>query len=232
MNNKLVSKTILVIDPDKNNYQHIKNELSKRYKKILWAQNATDGMNTLIREVVDLVILELSLPDKDGMNIIEYIRSFNNKMSIIILSKRTLIEDKILALDIGANDYMTKPYSIYELISRIKKEFRYFEIEEEYNLTNGPLTIDYVGKNVYMNNKLIHLTNFEYKILYYLATNINKTISYQELIDYVWGKNGQDANALRVFVAGLRKKISSNPSNAKKLIQTKVGMGYRMNTIN
>lgn len=231
MNNNFNNKTILIIDPDKNNYHFLKNELSKRFGKILWAQNATDGMNALIRDVVDLVILELSLPDKDGMNVIEYIRSFNNKMSIIILSKRTLVEDKILAIDMGANDYLTKPYSIYELISRIRKEFRYYLVEEEYNLINGPLKIDYVGKNVYMDNKLIHLTNFEYKILYYLATNIDKTISYQELINYVWGTNGQDANALRVFVAGLRKKISSNNSNSKKLIQTKVGMGYRMNSI-
>lgn len=230
MSDKVINKTILIIDPDKENYHYLRNELLKKYKKVLYAQNSMDGVNTCIREVVDLVILELNLPDKDGMNVIEYIRSFNNRIAIIVLSKRTLVEDKILAIDAGANDYMTKPYSIYELIARVKKEFRYYTDEEEHLLTNGPLTIDYIGKNVSINGKEIHLTNFEYKILYYLASHIGKTISYQELIDYVWGKDGQDTNALRVFVAGLRKKISSS-NNSKKLIQTCVGMGYRMNLI-
>lgn len=227
---EIKNKTILIIDPDRNNYNLIKNELSKSYKKILYAQNSMDGVNICIREVVDLIILELNLPDKDGMNVIEYIRSFNNRVSIIVLSKRNLVEDKILAIDSGANDYLSKPYSIYELIARVKKEFRYYNDEDNHVLINGPLTIDYAGKSVSVNGKLIHLTNFEYKIIYYLGTHIDKTVSYSDIIDYVWGKNGQDANALRVFVAGLRRKICTD-NLSKKLIQTYVNMGYRMNSI-
>lgn len=227
---KKVNKSILIVDSDRVNQLQLKDFLSSYYETIITCQTAIDAMNICVRDIIDLIILDLNLKDKDGMSVIEYIRSFNNKIAIIVLSKRSTVEDKILALESGANDYMTKPYSNFELLSRMRKEFRYYSDEDDHVLTNGPLTIDYEGKNVFVNGKLIHLTNFEYKVLYLLATNLNKTMSYQEIIDYVWGKNGQDINALRVFVAGLRKKINQGKIT-KFLIQTCVGVGYRMNIL-
>lgn len=223
-------KTILIIDEDKINQNHLKNTLGERGYKVFAVDNAQEGVDFCIKNLVDLIILDLNLPDKDGMSVIEFLRSFNNKISIIVLTKRSNIEDKVLALDAGANDYMVKPYSFLELLARIKKEFRYKKEEDEHLLTNGPLTIDYGGKMVFVNGKEVHLTNFEYKILLILATNIGKTVSYDSLINAVWGTNGQDQNGLRVFMAGIRKKIEKDKST-KKIIRTCVGMGYRMDII-
>ncbi len=223
-------KTILIIDEDKINQNHLKNTLGERGYKVFVVDNAQEGVDFCIKNLVDLIILDLNLPDKDGMSVIEFLRSFNNKISIIVLTKRSNIEDKVLALDAGANDYMVKPYSFLELLARIKKEFRYKKEEDEHLLTNGPLTIDYGGKMVFVNGKEVHLTNFEYKILLILASNIGKTVSYDSLINAVWGTNGQDQNGLRVFMAGIRKKIEKDKST-KKIIRTCVGMGYRMDII-
>ncbi len=223
-------KTILIIDEDKINQNHLKNTLGERGYKVFAVDNAQEGVDFFFFFLVDLIILDLNLPDRDGMSVIEFLRSFNNKISIIVLTKRSNIEDKVLALDAGANDYMVKPYSFLELLARIKKEFRYKKEEDEHLLTNGPLTIDYGGKMVFVNGKEVHLTNFEYKILLILATNIGKTVSYDSLINAVWGTNGQDQNGLRVFMAGIRKKIEKDKST-KKIIRTCVGMGYRMDII-
>ena len=227
---KLFNKTILIIDEDKMNQVHLKNGLSERGLKVFAVDNAQEGIDFVIKNLVDLIILDLNLPDRDGMSVIEFLRSFNNVISIIVLTKRSNIDDKVLALDAGANDYMVKPYSFLELFARVKKEFRYKKDLDEHILTNGPLSIDYGSKMVFVNGKEVHLTNFEYKILLILATNIGKTVSYESLINAVWGKDGQDQNGLRVFVAGIRKKIEKDKS-LQKMIRTCVGIGYRMDII-
>ena len=227
---KLFNKTILIIDEDKMNQVHLKNGLSERGLKVFAVDNAQEGIDFVIKNLVDLIILDLNLPDRDGMSVIEFLRSFNNVISIIVLTKRSNIDDKVLALDAGANDYMVKPYSFLELFARVKKEFRYKKDLDEHILTNGPLSIDYGSKMVFVNGKEVHLTNFEYKILLILATNIGKTVSYESLINAVWGKDGQDQNGLRVFMAGIRKKIEKDKS-LQKMIRTCVGIGYRMDII-
>ncbi len=227
---KQSNKTILVIDEDKINQVHLRGALGERGFHVFAVDNAQEGVDFCIKNIVDLVVLDLNLPDRDGMSVIEFLRSFNNKISIIVLTKRSSIDDKVLALDAGANDYMTKPYNFLELLARIKKEFRYKKEEDEHLLTNGPLTIDYGGKTVYVNGKQVHLTNFEYKILLILATNIGRTCSYESLIDAVWGTNGQDQNGLRVFMAGIRKKICVDEAS-KNILRTCVGMGYRMDYV-
>ena len=227
---KLFNKTILIIDDDKMNQAHLKSGLGERGFKVFAVDSAQEGIDFVIKNLVDLIILDLNLPDRDGMSVIEFLRSFNNVISIIVLTKRSNIDDKVLALDAGANDYMVKPYSFLELLARVKKEFRYKKDLDEHILTNGPLSIDYGAKMVFVNGKEVHLTNFEYKILLILATNIGKTVSYESLINAVWGKDGQDQNGLRVFMAGIRKKIEKDKS-LQKIIRTCVGIGYRMDII-
>ncbi len=227
---KLFNKTILIIDEDKANQVYLKNGLSERGFKVYATDSAQEGIDFVIKNLVDLIILDLNLPDKDGMSVIEFLRSFTNIISIIVLTKRNNIDDKVLALDAGANDYMVKPYNFLELLARVKKEFRYKKDLDEHILTNGPLSIDYGSKMVFVNGKEVHLTNFEYKILLILATNIGKTVSYESLINAVWGKDGQDQNGLRVFMAGIRKKIEKDKS-LRKMIRTCVGIGYRMDII-
>ncbi len=222
------TQTILLIDEDKESLNYLKNELTNRKYKVLSATTAQEGIDFTIKAIVDLIILDLNLPDKDGLAVIEFIRSFNNNVPMIVLTKRNSIDDKVMALDSGANDYVTKPYNLFELLARIRKEFRYLKEEEEHLITNGPLVIDYGDKVVYVNGKEVHLTNFEYKILLILAENLGRTVSYKDLINGVWGStSGQDQNGLRVFVAGIRKKIEKDLTT-RKLIRTCVGHGYRM----
>lgn len=222
------TQTILLIDEDKESLNYLKNELTNRKYKVLSVTTAQEGIDFTIKAIVDLIILDLNLPDKDGLAVIEFIRSFNNNVPMIVLTKRNSIDDKVMALDSGANDYITKPYNLFELLARIRKEFRYLKEEEEHLITNGPLVIDYGDKVVYVNGKEVHLTNFEYKILLILAQNLGRTVSYKDLINGVWGStSGQDQNGLRVFVAGIRKKIEKDLTT-RKLIRTCVGHGYRM----
>lgn len=225
--NKRKPKTILIIDSDKAMQKALSNALEEKGFNCFVSDTAQEGIDYCIKDIIDLVILELSLKDRDGMSVIEFLRTFNNKISIIVLSKRSSIDDKVLALESGANDYMTKPFSFLELLARIKKEFRYKYEDDGHIITNGPLQIDYEAKSVYVNGKEVHLTNFEYKILLLLAQNLGKTVDYEEIISTIWGVGGQDQNGLRVFMAGIRKKIAKDEKSAK-LIKTCVGMGYRM----
>lgn len=224
------NKCILIVDEDKT-YQHgLKNELSNRGFEVFLASSAQEGIDYCIKKVIDLIILELNLSDHDGMWYIENLRSFNNQIPIIVVTKRGSIEDKVLALDAGANDYLVKPFNFLELLARMRKEFRYLKKEDEHTITNGPLEIDYNGKVVYLNGKEVHLTNFEYKILLILASNMGKVVSYNELISQVWGVDGQDQNGLRVFMAGIRRKVEKD-KNSKGIIATAVNQGYKMNVI-
>lgn len=225
--NKRKAKTILIIDGDKNIQKALTEGLSEKGFTCCCCDSAQEGIDFCIKDIIDLVILELNLKDRDGMSVIDFLRTFNNKISIIVLSKRNSVSDKVLALEAGANDYVTKPFSFLELVARINKEFRYKFEDDEHIISNGPLQIDYEAKSVFVNGKEVHLTNFEYKILLLLAQNLGKTVDYEEIIGSVWGDGTQDQNGLRVFVAGIRKKIEKD-ANSKELIKTCVGMGYRM----
>ena len=224
------NKVILVVESDRIWETRIRNYLKEHGYKCSCVETAQEAIDFCIKNVVDLVVLELNLPDKDGIYFIQTIRTFNNNLPIIVVTSRNLIETKILALDAGANDYMVKPINLAELEARIRKEFRYLVTEEKHIFVNGNLTIDYDAKTIFINGVEVHFTNFEYKIIVLLAYNIGKTLDYDYIIDHVWGKGGQDQNGLRVFMAGIRKKTSRDSKSAK-LIRTDIGVGYRMNKI-
>ncbi len=224
------SKVILVVEPDRVWQARIKNDLKDNGYKVASVDTAQSAIDFCIKNVVDIVLLELNLPDKDGIYFIQTIRSFNNSLPIIVVSSRNLTETKVLALDAGANDYMVKPFHLSELEARIRKELRYIINEEKHLFINGNLAIDYDAKTIYINGVEVHFTNFEYKIIVLLAYNLGKTLTYDYIIDHVWGKNGQDQNGLRVFMAGIRKKTSRD-NKSSKLIRTDIGVGYRMNKI-
>lgn len=225
------SKTILIVEDDKFTRSQIKNGLKLKDYKIAAVTTGREAIDYCIKNICDLVLLDLGLPDVDGIYVIQTLRSFTNTLPIIVVSGRNNVESKVLALDTGANDFVTKPFSMDELMARIRKEFRYASVEEKHLFVNGNLTIDYDAKAVYINGIEVHFTNFEYKIICLLASNMNKTLSYDYIISHVWGVDGQDQNALRVFMAGIRKKISRD-GKSSKLIRTDIGSGYRMNKIN
>ncbi len=224
-------KNILIVEDDKLTLSQIKNSLKHYGYRVFAVSTATEAVDFCIKSVIDLVVLDLGLPDKDGLFVIQQIRSFNNTLPIIVVSSRTNVESKILALDTGANDYVTKPFNMDELLARMRKEFRYMTTEDKHIFKNGNLTIDYDAKTIYVNGIEVHFTNFEYKIVCLLAGNMGKTLTYEYIINHIWGEGGQDQNGLRVFMAAIRKKMSRDGKSGK-LIRTDIGTGYRMNKVN
>lgn len=181
----------------------------------------------------DVVLLDLGLPDMDGIEIIKKIRTWS-KMPIIVISARSEDMDKIDALDAGADDYLTKPFSVEELLARLRVTFRRLnDIQGSENaqgsvFLNGDLKIDYAAGCVYMNDEEIHLTPIEYKLLCLLAKNVGKVLTHTYITQEMWGSAwDNDVASLRVFMATLRKKIEKVSPEAK-YIQTHIGVGYRM----
>lgn len=181
----------------------------------------------------DVMILDLGLPDMDGVEIIRKVRGWSN-MPIIVVSARSEDSDKVGALDAGADDYLTKPFSVEELLARLRvalRRVRYdsTRLKEESSIyTNGDLKIDYAAGCVYVGEKEIHLTPIEYKLLSLLAKNTGKVLTHNYILKEVWGNVlASDTPSLRVFMATLRKKIEPVPSEPR-YIQTHIGVGYRM----
>lgn len=181
----------------------------------------------------DVMILDLGLPDMDGVEIIRKVRGWSN-MPIIVVSARSEDSDKVGALDAGADDYLTKPFSVEELLARLRvalRRVRYdsTRLKEESSIyTNGDLKIDYAAGCVYVGEKEIHMTPIEYKLLCLLAKNTGKVLTHNYILKEVWGNVlASDTPSLRVFMATLRKKIEPVPSEPR-YIQTHIGVGYRM----
>ena len=180
----------------------------------------------------DVVLLDLGLPDMDGVDVIRKIRTWSN-LPIIVISARSEDTDKIDALDAGADDYLTKPFSVEEFLARLRVTIRrinYVQTSHKENsiFVNGELKIDYVSGCAYCRGKELHLTPIEYKLLCLLAKNIGKVLTHTYITREVWG-NAWDNNvaSLRVFMATLRKKIEIDTANPE-YIQTHIGIGYRM----
>ena len=180
----------------------------------------------------DIMILDLGLPDMDGVDIIKRVRAWS-KMPIIVVSARSEDRDKIDALDAGADDYLTKPFSVEELLARLRVSLRRVRYDNEKLqkdatvFTNGNLKIDYAAGCTWLDGDEIHLTPMEYKLLCLLAKNVGKVLTHNFILHEVWGNYSSDIPALRVFMATLRKKVEKTPSQPK-YIQTHIGVGYRM----
>lgn len=181
----------------------------------------------------EVMILDLGLPDTDGIEVIKKIRAWSN-MPIIVVSARTEDTDKVAALDAGADDYLTKPFSVDELLARLRVALRRVRhdrqrlSEESSVYENGGLRIDYAAGCVYLDGSEIHLTPIEFKLLVLLAKNTGKVLTHNYILREVWGNpSASDMRSLRVYMATLRKKLEKNTSEPK-YIQTHIGVGYRM----
>ena len=226
MNNFL----ILVVEDD----PHIKNLISATLNahgyKYLLASNAKEALLQITSHNPDIILLDLGLPDMDGIEIIEKVRGWS-EVPIIVLSARSDDKDKIEALDKGADDYLTKPFSVEELLARIRVAQRRMmnQVTNSSNsvFKNGELSIDYVSGCVFIKNEEIHLTPIEYKLICLLAKNVGKVLTHTYITKNIWGNSWDTDNAsLRVFMATLRKKIEKDINQS--YIQTHVGVGYRM----
>ena len=223
---------ILVVEDDSPIRNLIATTLKTHNYKYLLAQNGEEAIIQASTHDPDVVFLDLGLPDMDGVEIIKKIREWSN-MPIIVISARSEDEDKIEALDAGADDYLTKPFSVEELLARLRVMQRIIallQVDNNVNkssiYTNGKLKIDYVAGCAYKDDEELKLTPIEYKLLCILAKNTGKVLTHKYITQKIWG-SAWDSNvaSLRVFMATLRKKLG-NDSNS--YIQTHVGIGYRM----
>lgn len=223
---------ILVVEDDAPIRNLIATTLKTHNYKYLLAQNGEEAIIQASTHDPDVVFLDLGLPDMDGVEIIRKIREWSN-MPIIVISARSEDEDKIEALDAGADDYLTKPFSVEELLARLRvmqRRIALLQVDNNVNkssiYTNGKLKIDYVAGCAYKDDEELKLTPIEYKLLCILAKNTGKVLTHKYITQKIWG-SAWDSNvaSLRVFMATLRKKLG-NDSNS--YIQTHVGIGYRM----
>ena len=221
--------TILVIEDDKAIQNLIATTLEINNYNYQTASNATEGILKFTSYNPDVLILDLGLPDSDGIHVIKKIRGFSNT-PIIVVSARTDNEDKITALDSGADDYLTKPFNTDELLARIRVALRHkssksAEQENSSVFINGSLIIDFAQGCVYVEEEEVHLTAIEYKLLCLLARNEGKVLTHNHIKKEIWlDDNGCDSQlSLRVFVTNLRKKLKS-----PEYIKTHIGIGYRM----
>ncbi len=225
--------TILVVEDDSSIKSLIVTTLNANGYKYITAPNGKGAVMYATSHNPDVVLLDLGLPDMDGIEVIKKIRSWSN-MPIIVISARSEDTDKIDALDAGADDYLTKPFSVEELLARLRVTQRRLQLiqgelySESAVFKNGALSIDYAAGCAYLNDTELKLTPIEYKLLCLLSKNVSKVLTHTYITQNIWGHSWEnDIASLRVFMATLRKKIESLP-DSPQYIQTHIGVGYRM----
>ncbi len=222
---------ILVVEDDAPVRNLITTTLKAHEYKYITAQNGSNAIMEASSHNPDIVLLDLGLPDIDGVEVIERIRTWSD-MPIIVISARSEDKDKIDALDAGADDYLTKPFSVEELLARLRVTQRRLASTRNESassvFTNGALKIDYAAGCAYLGEEELHLSPIEYKILCLLAANVGKVLTHTFITQKIWGAAWENNVAsLRVFMATLRKKIEATP-DSPQYIQTHIGVGYRM----
>ena len=222
---------ILVIEDDKAVRTLITTTLKAHDYRFVEAVNGESAILAATSHNPDIILLDLGLPDMDGVDIINRVRMWSN-VPIIVISARSEDSDKIGALDAGADDYLTKPFSVDELLARLRVTQRRLAImnaeSTSSEFVNGSLRIDYAAGCAYLNGEEMHLTPMEYKLLCLLAQNVGKVLTHTFITQKLWGSAWEsNVASLRVFMATLRKKLESAP-DSPQFIQTHVGVGYRM----
>ena len=231
MNNKY---KILVIEDELNIRKFLTALLEANDYIVLEAKNVDNGIMMFSSYLPDLVVLDLGLPDKDGMEFLKAIRK-NYSTPVIVLSARTDEGDKVDALDNGANDYVTKPFGSAELLARVRSILRNNRRgAQEATLTGGKfetggLIIDYDSRRVFLDKKEIKLTQTEFNIMAYLSEHFGKVLTYSSIINEIWGVSDYGSvKKLQVNMANIRKKLGIKPGD-NKYISNELGVGYRMN---
>ena len=223
---------ILVVEDDAPVRNLIATTLKANDYRFLTAATGESAVMEAASHNPDVVLLDLGLPDLDGVEVIRRIRSWSN-VPIIVISARSEDTDKIDALDAGADDYLTKPFSVDELLARLRVTQRRLaqmqsSAAQSAVFVNGQLRIDYAAGCVFLGDEELHLTPIEYKLLCLLARNTGKVLTHKFITQSVWGSSWEnDVASLRVFMATLRKKLERAP-DSPQYIQTHIGIGYRM----
>lgn len=192
------------------------------------AASGQEGLAAAAFRKPDVILLDLGLPDLDGMEVLKRLREWS-KIPVLVLSVRQDVQDKVTALDLGADDYLTKPFHAAELTARLRAIRRHSPVEpEQPEYKSGSLYIDFLSRKVIVGDNEVHLTATEYALLRVLVQNEGKVVTHRQLLRTVWGPNSEEQSQyLRVYMNHLRKKIEINPAEPR-LIKTEPGIGYRM----
>ena len=230
MSNKYL---IVIVEDEYNISSFVSAVLQANGFDTMVARNGAEAIILITSHCPDLVLLDLGLPDMDGQGIIENVRGWSN-VPIIVVSARTRERDKVMALESGADDYITKPFGTSELLARIRTALRHVQLREGEQAQRqtgvfhtGDLEVDYDKRRVYVNGEDAHLTQNEYKIVALLSKYSGRVLTYDSIIKHIWGPNAKQGNQiLRVNMANIRRKIE--PSTAEpRYIMTEMGVGYR-----
>ena len=228
-------QTILIIEDDRSISNFICRALAANDYKAIPAFRGKEGISLFFSHSPDLILLDLGLPDMDGMEVLAQLQELPQSVPVIIISARDRETEKVKALDMGADDYVVKPFGVSELLARIRSALRR---SERLKLSQGiqrdvyqikDLTVDLSKHQVLLGDEEIHFTQNEFKILELLAIHAGKVLTYDFILKHVWGPYGGSGNnqILRVNMANIRRKLKENPSDPK-YIHTELGIGYRM----
>lgn len=225
--------SILIIEDEKN-IQHFMSKILKRHDyRVFCADTGTEGLELVRSQCPDIILLDLGLPDMDGSEIISSVRTWSST-PIIVISARTAEDEKVRALDLGADDYITKPFGTSELLARIRASLRHSNrlmTDSELYIRPyrcGDMMLDFSKRLLTIEGKEVHLTPIEYKIVACLARNSGKVITYSSILSNVWGPyTDGDNKILRVNMANIRRKLEKDPAQPRYIF-TEVGVGYRM----
>ena len=229
-----IKDRVLVIEDDKSIRNFFRTVLEANNYDVLIATTGAEGYSMVTSQCPDVVILDLGLPDMDGMTILKNVRQWSS-MPVLVVSARTHEKDKVAALDAGADDYITKPFGTSELLARVRTAIRHARatvLTAEGMQTGqsraGDLLIDYDKHRVYVGDRDVNLTQNEYKIVSLLGKYAGKVLTYDFIIKEIWGPNMQNDNRiLRVNMANIRRKMENNPAQPQYIF-TEVGVGYRI----
>lgn len=227
---------ILLVEDESNIRNMVSTMLESSGYQVIVAESCASAKMMFPSHMPDLIILDLGLPDEDGMTLLHYVRSMF-LTPVIVLSARTEEKDKVTALDQGANDYVTKPFSAAELLARVRSALRNSRFSTDAGRLPGgkfvlrDLVIDYDARQVFVRRGEIHLTQTEYNIVALLSENAGKMMTYSAIIKAIWGDAAQEKSIkkLQVNMANIRKKLGAKPGEVSYIIN-ELGVGYRMNT--
>jgi two-component system KDP operon response regulator KdpE len=217
---------VLVVDDEPQILRVMRASLPIRGYEVLTASSGKEALDQLSKQVPDLVILDLAMPEMSGLEVCRRVREFS-AVPIIILSAKGSGSDKVAALDLGADDYVTKPFGMDELLARARAVLRRLSSTNDRVLTVGDVTIDIDEHRVVVAGKEIRLTPKEFDVFKYLVNNAGKVVTHRALLQTVWGWESTDQTEyLRVFINQLRRKIEIDASHPRYLI-TEPWVGYR-----
>lgn len=229
-----MNRTILIVEDDNYISTILKSLLEANDYRVLMAETGQSALQMTASHVPEIILLDLGLPDMDGMKVLKMLREWYQG-PIVVVSARSQVEEKVKALDMGANDYINKPFNASELLARIRVALRQSvkvttnTAPSEMKYTVGDLTVDFQSMHVYVCGREIHMTRLEYRIIELLARAPGKVLTHDYIIQSVWGPHAKTNNnlILRVNIANIRRKVEKD-HNAPRYILAEIGVGYRM----